>query len=83
MGDIKFPNQPRTKTMRTYTEIEIRIHNVMSIFNQQKINPEYSVRHYAKFTKQMNVRKTHRSYDRAMKEISRIFVIMDNASDDA
>ena len=64
-----------------YNSIEIRIHNVMKVFGMQKINPEYSVRHFPSFVINMDNRKNQVGYEKAVKEINDIWSVTDDIND--
>ena len=81
MGDIKFPHQQENKMRHQFNDIEIRIHNVMSVFGMQRINPEYSVRHFPSFVSNMDSRKNQVGYKKAVKEINEIWSITDDVND--
>ena len=81
MGDIKFPPKRTNKMRQEYTEIEIRIHNIMKMMGRQKINPEYSVRHFASFANQMQSNTRFINSPKAIKEMAAIFAATDDIND--
>ena len=64
-----------------YSNIEIRIHNIMQSMGKQRINPEYSVRHFPAFARQMQSYPRFINSPKAIKEMAAIFAATDDIND--
>ena len=66
----------------SYTATQTAIHSIMKDYGVQRINPEYSERHFAEFIQQIGHHMPNRSVETVNKETARIMNIIDNAIED-
>ena len=65
-----------------YSNVQIAIHSIMSSYNRQKINPEYSERHFQKFIRQIPQIMGNQGSKAINEEKARIMEVIDNAIED-